>query len=213
MKFHQALGYRPRRSAVVPNGIDTEVFKPDPAARAAVRGELAIPADALVVAHVARADPMKDHVTLLAAMAQLPALRALLIGPGTEKLAEVPNVVRLGRRLDVARLLAASDIVVSSSAFGEGFSNALAEGMSCGLPAVATDVGDAREILGGTGLIVPARDPQALAAALHTLAEEPVATRAARGERARSRIVENFTLDRARERFAELYASLGDPCG
>ena len=112
-----------------------------------MRGELAIPADALVVAHVARADPMKDHVTLLAAMAQLPALRALLIGPGTEKLAEVPNVVRLGRRLDVARLLAASDIVVSSSAFGEGFSNALAEGMSCGLPAVATDVGDAREIL------------------------------------------------------------------
>jgi glycosyltransferase involved in cell wall biosynthesis len=213
MKFHLALGYRPRRSAIVPNGIDTDAFKPDPAARAAVRGELAIPADALVMAHVARADPMKDRATLLAAMTRLPDLHVLLIGPGTEKLAEVPNVVRLGRRLDVARLLAASDIVVSSSAFGEGFSNALAEGMACGLPAVATDVGDAKEILGDTGLIVPPRDPQALAAALQTLAEEPVATRAARGERARARIVENFTLDRAGRRFAELYVSLGDTCG
>ena len=213
MKFHLALGYRPRRSAIVPNGIDTEAFKPDPAARAAVRGELAIPPDAIVVAHVARADPMKDHVTLLAAMAQLPAMHALLTGPGTEMLADAPHILRLGRRLDVARLLATSDIVVSSSAFGEGFSNALAEGMACGLPAVATDVGDAREILGDTGLIVPPRDPQALAAALQTLAEEPVAARAARGERARSRIVENFTLNRARERFAELYASLVDPYG
>jgi glycosyltransferase involved in cell wall biosynthesis len=213
MKFHLALGYRPQRSAIVPNGIDTVAFKPDPAARAAVRRGLAVPPGALVVAHVARADPMKDHATLLAALAQLPDLRALLIGPGTENLAEAPNVVRLGRRRDVARLLAASDIVVSSSAFGEGFSNALAEGMACGLPAVATDVGDAREILGDTGLIVPPRDPQALADALKSLAAEPAALRTARGERARARIVENFTLNRAAERFAALHASLGEPRG
>src|SRR5712691_12524544 len=139
-------------------------------------------------------------------MAQLPGLRALLIGAGTENLPAAPNILRLGRRADVARLLAASDIVVSSSAFGEGFSNALAEGMACGLPAVATDVGDAGAIVGDAGLIVPPGDPCALAAAIRTL--EPPAARAARAARARARIVENFAMSRALARYAELYASL-----
>ncbi len=179
--------------------------------RAAVRGELGIADDAILLAHVARVDPMKDHESFFAAMAQLPDLRALLIGAGTENLPEASNILRLGRRADVARLLAASDIVVSSSAFGEGFSNALAEGMACGLPAVATDVGDAGAIVGDTGLIVPARDPLALAGALRTLAQEPAAARAERGRRARARIVENFAMARAVARFAELYASLGEP--
>jgi glycosyltransferase involved in cell wall biosynthesis len=208
MQVHLALGYRPRRSEIVPNGIDTEAFKPDPEARAAVRAQLAIPTDAVVVAHVARVDPMKDHATLLAAMAQLPILRALLIGPGTEALAEAPNVLRLGRRLDVARLLAACDIVVSSSAFGEGFSNAIAEGMACGLPAVATDVGDARIIVGDAGHIVPPRDAVALAGAIRALAAEDGAVRAQTGRAARRRIAENFSLPRATVRYRELYASL-----
>jgi glycosyltransferase involved in cell wall biosynthesis len=208
---HLSLGYRPRRSDIVFNGIDIDRFRPDAAARMAVRSELGIAADAILLAHVARVDPMKDHESFLAAMAQLPDLHALLIGAGTENLPAVPNLVRLGRRADVARLLAAADIVVSSSAFGEGFSNALAEGMSCGLPAVATDVGDAGAIVGDTGLIVPKRDPQALAAALARLAQEPATVRAERGKRARARIEENFGMARAVARFAELYASLGEP--
>jgi glycosyltransferase involved in cell wall biosynthesis len=111
----------------------------------------------------------------------------------------------------VERLLAAADVVVCSSAFGEGFSNALGEGMACGLPAVATDVGDAALIVGDTGLIVPPQDPHALAAAIRTLAGEGAAARAERGTRARARIVANFGMKRAIERYAELYASLGGP--
>ena len=115
---------------------------------------------------------MKDQATFLAAMTQLPDLFALLVGAGTETLAATHNVVRLGRRNDVPRLFAAADFVVSSSRFGEGFSNALGEGMACGLPAVATDVGDAKLIVGDTGLVVPPGDPHALAAAIRTLAGE-----------------------------------------
>jgi glycosyltransferase involved in cell wall biosynthesis len=205
---HLRLGYRPRRAEVTLNGIDVDEFKPDAAARRAVRTELGIPDDATVLAHVARVDLMKDHGSFLAAMAELPQLHALLIGAGTENLPAAGNIFRLGRRRDVPRLTAAADFVVSSSSFGEGFSNALAEGMACGLPAIATDVGDAALIVGDGGLIVPPGNPAALAAAIRTLVREPAAVRAERGARARTRIVENFAMSRAVARYAELYASL-----
>jgi glycosyltransferase involved in cell wall biosynthesis len=111
----------------------------------------------------------------------------------------------------VARLFAAADFAVSSSRFGEGFSNALAEGMACGLPAVATDVGDAKLILGDTGLVVPPENPHALAAAIRALAAEPAAARAERRRKARARIVEQFAMAHAIQRYGELYASLGAP--
>jgi glycosyltransferase involved in cell wall biosynthesis len=215
LKHHLSIGYHPRRTEIVLNGIDVEEFQPDPAARVAVRGELGIPADAIVIAHVARVDPMKDHGSFLAAMAKLPDIHALLIGAGTQYLPEARNTHRLGRRNDVARLLAASDLVVSSSRFGEGFSNAIAEGMACGLTAIATDVGDARLIVGDTGMVVPAEDSAALAAAIRTLAQdlgqETASARASRAAKARARIVDNFTMDQAIRRYTALYGSLGLP--
>jgi glycosyltransferase involved in cell wall biosynthesis len=209
LKSHMALGYHPRRAQVVANGIDLNEFRPDIAARAAVRSEFAIAEDAIVLAHVARVDAMKDHGSFLAAMAKLPDVSALLVGAGTENLAPARNLFRLGRRCDVARLFAAADFVVSSSRFGEGFSNVLAEGMACGLPAVATDVGDAKLIIGDTGLVVPPESPDALAAAIRQLAGESATARAERGSRARARIAENFKLEHAIRRYVELYASLG----
>lgn len=208
LKVHLGYGYRPRRAEIIPNGIDTRRFRPDPDLRATVRRELGIPAEAIVLAHVARVNPMKDHQVFLAAMAELPDLQALLIGADTEHLPPQPNTLRLGRRDDVERLLPAADFVVSSSAFGEGFSNALAEGMACGLPAISTDVGDAAIIVGDTGAIVPPRDPQALAAAIRELASEERKTYGERSRRARARIVEQFSLERSVSRWSESYAAL-----
>jgi glycosyltransferase involved in cell wall biosynthesis len=209
LKSHLALGYRPRRAEVVANGIDIEEFRPDAAARRAVRSELGIADDTIVLAHVARVNAMKDHGSFLAAMAKLPDLSAVLLGAGTENLPAARNVRRLGRRHDVARLFAAADFVVSSSRFGEGFSNVLAEGMACGLPAVATDVGDAKLIVGDTGVVVPPESPDALAAAIRTLAAESAPLRAERGRKARARIVQNFAMPHAVQRYVDLYESLG----
>jgi glycosyltransferase involved in cell wall biosynthesis len=142
-------------------------------------------------------------------MAELPELRAVLIGIGTERLPEATNLLRLGRRRDVARLLAAADFVASSSRFGEGFSNTLAEGMACGLPAIATDVGDAKLIVGDSGLIVPPGDAPALAAAIRSLSREPAPACAERAAKARCRIVKGFALTAAIRRYRELYALLG----
>jgi glycosyltransferase involved in cell wall biosynthesis len=203
--YHRAIGYRPGRFEVIANGIDTAKFHPDAAARARMRAEFGIGAEEPVLAMIARVDPMKDHGTFLLALERLPSVKALAIGLRTEALPIRPALHRLGLRDDVQELLAACDVVVSSSAYGEGFPNALAEGMACGLPAVATDVGDARRIVGDTGLVVPPRDPAALAEAIQILLREPPEKRAERGRQARRRIEEHFSLARAVAAFDALY--------
>ena len=205
--FHRARGLRPQRLDVVDNGIDTGRFRPDPVLRKEVRGELGIAGDALVVLHVARVDAMKDQASFLAAMARLPAVAGIMVGDGTQALATPPNVRALGLRRDTERCYAAADILASSSAFGEGFSNVIAEGMSAGLVPVATGVGDARRIVGDTGLIVPPRDPEALAKAIGIAASLPHGEFVRRAAAARARILANFSLETAIERYRHLYSA------
>lgn len=205
---HLSLGYRPRRFEVVANGIDLERFRPDEAARARMRQALGLGPDAVVLAHVARRDPMKDHESYLAALDRLPHVVGLAVGLGTETLPARPNLRRLGARTDVPHLLAAADFVVSSSAFGEGFPNVIAEGMATGAPAIATDVGDARRIVGDTGRVVPPRDVDALTQAIAALVDEPEAGRTARRQRARMRIEAEYPLMRTAETYTSLYRSL-----
>ena len=208
LKTHLDLGYRPRHSRVIDNGIDTARYRPDAAVRTEVRAELEIDPGVPLVAHVARVDPMKDHDTLLAAMREIPDVKLLLIGLGTESLASRPGWHGLGRRADVPRLLSACDLIVASSAYGEGFSNALAEGMASGLPAIATDVGDAARIIGQSGRIVPPRDVQALAKAIHELAFEPPDIHAERCVQARSSIEQRFSMAANLAAFEQVYVSL-----
>jgi glycosyltransferase involved in cell wall biosynthesis len=202
--WHARLGYRPRRFVVVDNGIDVVRFAPDAAARAALRGELGIAPDRVAVGAVARVDPMKDYPTLLAALGQLDGVVGVAVGGGTEHLPASPSLIALGERGDVPRLLNAFDIFVSASAFGEGFSNVIAEAMATGLPVVATDVGDARRIVGDAGIIVPPGDAAALAQAIKALAADPDRRRAL-GRRARARVETEFALARATAAFDALY--------
>jgi glycosyltransferase involved in cell wall biosynthesis len=205
LTFHREHGFRSKRFAMIVNGINTEKFCPNVAARKQVRGELGIADDAIVVVHVARLDPMKDHPTFLAAMAHVPSVVAIMVGDGTEGLVAPANVRALGLRRDTPRLFAAGDIVASTSAFGEGFSNVIAEGMSAGLLPVVTNVGDAKRIVGDTGWVVAPGDPDAFANAVGEAAELPAADRRQRGLAARGRIAANFTLARAADSFAQLY--------
>ena len=207
-EMHREMGFRHRLQEVIDNGIDIERFRPDPVRGRQVRAELGIAAEVSLIAHVARIDPMKDHETFLAALDKLDHVEVLLIGSGTERFAGLPRVHALGSRSDVERLLTAADLVVSSSAFGEGFSNALAEGMAAGLPAVATDVGDSARIVGTAGRVVPPRDPAALAGAIRSLFDEPKANRAALGAEAHRRIVNHFSVANATDAHGALYASL-----
>lgn len=204
-RVHRALGYRARAFEVIENGIDSGRFRPDAAARSVARKALGIASDASVAILPARVDPMKDHEGFLAALDRLPDVTALTVGLGTDRLPARANLIGLGPRGDMAALYNAADLMVLSSAYGEGFSTVLGEAMACGLPAVVTDVGDSARIVGETGTVVPPRDPMALAQAIEAFFAKPAVGRAALGQAARARMVEDFSLERALARFETLY--------
>lgn len=190
------------RVVAIPNGIDTGRFKPSDNARSATRAKLAISSDQTAVGIVGRLDPMKDHETFLDAAALLaerhPEMIFVIAGDGSEKEAISAG---LARRALISRtrlipacenpeqLYPALDLIVSSSAFGEGFSNVLAEAMACGVPAVATDIGDASTLLGSSDALVPPRDPVALAQAIERRLASPA------GNGIRDRVADLFSVD------------------
>jgi glycosyltransferase involved in cell wall biosynthesis len=219
---HETYGFNKARTAVIPNGYDTEVFAPDPEARALMRAELELAADALVVGMVARVHPTKDHDNFLHAAASFlgshPNAVFVLVGDGAsvdnpELTAQIEaaglreHVRLLGQRTDIPAINAAFDIATLSSR-GEAFPNAVAEAMACGVPCVATNVGDVPEIVADTGRVVPPRNPAALSAGWTKLAALGVEGRRALGQRARRRIIEHYSNGIRTRRYADLYSSL-----
>lgn len=216
---HEALGYHPRRWEVIPNGFDTQRFHPDVSLRAPLRQEWKVPQDAVIVALVARVDPMKDHATFLNAAQQVanakPNVYFLLVGKDTQMLAPAvaargltDRVRLLGYRSNVECLLPGMDVLCLSSAFGEGFPNVLGEAMACGIPCISTDVGDAGRIIADTGLIVPVRDPDALAHAIVDLIDRGPAACERLGRAARTRIEDEYSLSRIVDRYSTFYSDL-----
>jgi glycosyltransferase involved in cell wall biosynthesis len=225
-RFHERIGYRPRRWEHIPNGFDTDELRPNPEARGHLRAELGIDDETIVIGLPARYHPMKDHRTFLKAAeilaAAQPKVSFALLGAGIEPtnraLAKAianrglgDRLRLLGERNDMAEVYAALDIATLSSACGEGFSNVLGEAMACGLPCVATDIGDASELLGRAGIVVPPRDPQALAAAWQVLIKIGAGGRCSLGGEARARIVRDYGLGVAVARYEALYDDIATP--
>lgn len=207
---HASIGWDVARATVIANGCSADEFAPDALAHAKLCRELGIQEDALLIGHVARWDPLKDHATFLQAAARLaPALpRAhwVLVGPSVTR--ENPSLARLvdwaalagrvhflGARTDIADLTAAFDVATSSS-IAEAFSNALLEAQMSGVPCVTTDVGDSALIVGEFGRVVAPRDPVALGMAWADIATIPTDLRYQLGRRARERARALFSVDR-----------------
>lgn len=203
-RFHQQIGYAPRAFPVIHNGIDISRFNMDAAARTRMRQSLGIAPNAPVVIHAARVHPMKDHASFMAVARAMPDVTFVATGLGTEAFA-APNLIALGVRQDMPALYAAADVVMSTSTCGEGFPNVLAEGMACGAAALATDVGDAAQIVGETGVIVAPRDIGAMIAGLRRLLSVTLNERPAHALTCRERIVSRFSLDHAVSAFDSLH--------
>lgn len=221
-EVHAAVGYAAEKMIVIPNGIDPELFRPNPNARATIRRNLGIPDDASVIGMVGRFDPQKDHFNFIQAAQRLyrflPGARFLLCGEEvTWKNAELVKWIEdagirercflLGKRDDIPDLTAAFDIATLSS-MGEGFPNVVIEAMACGVPCVVTDVGESARIVAGTGTVVPRRDPRALADAWHAMLKMDRTTRAQLGLAARRRVMEEYSLSQIVSRYESLFEEL-----
>jgi glycosyltransferase involved in cell wall biosynthesis len=202
-------GLPAERIAVVPNGIDAEAMRPDPAAGRAMRRAWGVADDAFIIGCVARLDPMKDHANLINAAASFaksnPAARFVCVGTGRVDyragLAAMANSLGLSDRMvwtgelgDVKAAYNAFDIATLPSAFGEGFPNVIGEAMACGTPVVATDIGDARAIVGAYGEVVQPGEPEALAAGWTRLRRRLAQDLGLR-QAARAAIVASYGLD------------------
>jgi glycosyltransferase involved in cell wall biosynthesis len=222
LKQHEALGFSPRHHRVILNGFDTDRFRPNPEARRRVRAELGVSEDTVLIGLIGRYHPMKDHPNFFAAAARVAVQchPAHFLLAGKDVTGDNPEIVPmiasgnlssrvtlLGPRTDIPDINAALDVACSSS-FSEGFSNTIAEGMSCGVPCVATDVGEARLLIAETGVIVPPRDSSALAEALIHLVEAGAPTREQLGHAARSRVESKFPLSLAATSHEQMYQEI-----
>lgn len=220
LREHSAHGYCADRAEVLPNGFDLDRFRPDPAAREWLRALLGIDPRATVVGHVARYHPMKDQTMLVEAVGRARAqgadLHLVMIGaelddpPAELRRAidrHVPpsRVSLLGARSDIGALMPGFDLFALSSAWGEGFPNVLGEALACGVPAVATDVGDSVRVVGSDGIVVAPGEAGAFARALNQLAALPPAEREALGQRGAARIHELYAISRIAGLYEDLH--------
>lgn len=207
--YHVQKGFPLSKLQVIPNGIDTQQFCPNGSQRERLRVEWSVADDETLIGLVARLDPVKDHATFLRAASifgkQQPRARFVCVGSGpadyarqlqelAEELGIANRLLWTGARRDMPAVYNALDLATLTST-SEGFANAIAEAMACGLPCVVTDVGDSAWIVGETGIVVPPSDPNALAAGWQaSLAKVNTSQHSAGDCPARSRICQHFSL-------------------
>lgn len=208
LSYAATCGFSTKKMIVIPNGIDTEQFKPSPKDGRRVRKEWNVPEHDKLIGLVGRLDPMKDHPTFLRAAALLlqkrQDVRFACVGDGRtnyqndlfklgEELGLKEQLIWTGARRDMPAVYNALDILTTSS-YSEGFPNVIGEGMACGVPCVVTDAGDSEWIVRETGIVVPPGDPQSLADGwqlMLTSLNQPVDQKTI----CRQRIVDNFSAN------------------
>lgn len=219
----QAKAVPPEKCSVMANYIDTSEFSPDPARRAETRALLGA-ADDFIWLAVGRVVAAKGFLNLLQAFAKVwpefPHTQLWIAGAGANGRASIAQyaaiavpcgtmdrVRRLGLRRDIPALFDGADAFALSSAW-EGMPLVVGEAMAMEKPVVATDVGGVRELVGDPGWLVPARDPEALAASMLRVMRRPVEIRKSAGKASRMRILEYFSTTARFPAWEDFYQSV-----
>jgi N-acetyl-alpha-D-glucosaminyl L-malate synthase BshA len=212
---HESLGIS-REISVIPNFVDSDRFKPAPCTDPEAKNS-----NDVTVTHISNFRPVKRIQDLIYAMnivtKKAPDARLVLVGNGPERhrierlvdeLNLGSNVEFTGYRSDVPNLLGCSDVVVLCSET-ESTPLTLLEGMSCGLPVVATEVGGIPEIVddGVNGFLVPLKHPEAIAERILELNADP-GLRKRLGDAARATVMERYTVDKIVGQYTEVYEEI-----
>jgi glycosyltransferase involved in cell wall biosynthesis len=219
---HIQSGYNADLMVVIPNGFDFENLTATVEQRNVLRSACGLLDDDIVIGSVGRFNPAKGQDNFIKAAAlindEYPNIKFMLVGTNcdtsnTQLTAWITqnklqsSFVLLGIRQDIPICLAAMDIFCMPSRT-EGFPNALGEAMAMGLPCVATDVGDTRLLVGDTAILVAAQDELALANALTDLVVMTKEQLFQIGEKAKTRVYSEFSMEKACQRFNDVYYQL-----
>jgi len=221
-EFLVSRGIGADKTRVIYNGVNSERVTTSEAEVAALRASLGIAAEAPVIGIVASLTAPKDFPTFLRSVRivrdSVPSARFLIVGDGplrleleqmASRLGLADSVLFAGHQMRVAPFIGGFDVAVLSSCDYEGCSNYLLEAMGLGRPVVATDIGGNRELVrhGEAGLLVPPRDPAALAAAVLTLLDDSaLASRLTDAARERLRV--GFSVPTMVRQYEQLYEEL-----
>lgn len=201
-------GVSKKKMIVIPNGIDTNIFKPDYELRKKLRKEWGVNDNDRLIGLVGRLDPMKDHPTFLKAAALMlheknMNVKFVCVGDGPkdyrEKLYRLSfelgikdNIIWAGSREDMPAVYNSLDLLCLSS-YGEGFPNVIGEAMACGVPCVATDVGDSAIIVSSLCEVVPIHNPEKMVYAIKNCLNR--FNNKTAPELLRKRILQKFSVD------------------
>jgi N-acetyl-alpha-D-glucosaminyl L-malate synthase BshA len=201
---------------VIPNFVDSDMFFPAPYEDPEV-----IENRDVVVTHISNFRPVKRIEDLVSALSivtkKAPDVRLVLVGNGPERhkierlvddLDLRKNVQFTGYRSDIPHLLGGSDVVVLCSET-ESAPLTLLEGMSCGLPVIATEIGGIPEIVddGVNGYLVPLKQPEIIAERILELNAD-LGLRKRLGEAARETVLERYTIDKIVMQYTEFFEEI-----
>lgn len=217
---HTAIGYSVSQSMVIPNGFEIDLLQSAGRLRNQIRTKLGISTDDVVIIHVARYNPAKDHETFLKATVKVANnnshLKVLCLGRGVDNANKdlinlIPSSLRsrysfLGECEDVPSHLGAADVYCSSS-ITEAFSNSIGEAMCMGLPCVVTDVGDSRSIVDQVGIVVPPGDVDALSQGIFNFTNLTSQQREDIGRKSYNRMNALYNIETIGASYLELYGA------
>jgi len=208
-------------SVIIYNGFDVNIFKPNKSKGRKLRAQYGIPNNYVIVGHIARFHPMKNHKMVIQLASRIlnehKNVWFILVGNNVDKnnkeLVDLitenkikSRLLMLGEQMLIPDLFSSIDILISLSSWGEGFPNVIGEAMCSGLPVVATDVGDSKMIVGEYGSIIEPNNMINAVREINEYIDMDESKRNRLGLKGRDFIINNFNIEKIGTEYFKIYS-------